>query len=855
VTLNPPTSKTPTLQATTNNPLNLFEQGKTLYQTGQFAAALDAWQQAATAYKTQGEPLNQAMTLSNLALAHQELGQGDEANQAIKESLTLLKTIPPNTSEHLRVQAQILNTQGTLQLAQGQPETAITTWKQATQLYTQIKNEPGIIRSQINQALALRTLGLYRRASNTLEQLEKTTLKNRPDDALKAAAYATLGNLLRSLGRLDNAQEKPQTSLSAKEALQKSLDIAGRLNSPEDISAALLGLGNTYRSQGDNKQAIQYYQQAAASAISPNPQFEANVNQLDLLLETEQWQPASTLITQLQELVKQLPSTRPAIYAQIHFAQTLAQYQTQVTPTVSPKEIAQLLAQAQQQAQRLKDPIAQSYALGYLGKLYQQEQQWQTAESLTQQALAQAGNTPEVAYLWQSQLGRLLKEQGKQQQATIAYTGAYETLKLLRRDLATANPDIKFTFRDEVEPIYRELVDLLFLQPRQENLKKARQVMEALQVAELENFFQSACLDSTVKVDEFIDPTVKVDEVVDHKDPTAAVIYSIVLKDRIEVILKLPGEDNLGHYRSTDLSREKVEDTVQRFRSNLQKSYAYFAQEDGKIFHNWLIKPALPSLEKHKIKTLIFVLDGFLRNIPMAALYDGEKYLAQTYATDLVLGLDVRDSNRLQRNNMDVLAASLTQPPPGVGNFAELLNANPELDKIKAAGISATFIRDQDFTSKALEQRLDRSHFDIVHLATHGQFGSNPEETFILAADGKIRLEQFSQLFRSQQSATNQAIELLILSACRTATGSNRAVLGIAGAAIQAGARSAIASLWSVDDKASVPFAEAFYQHLGQPGVSRAEALQQAQQAMLEEGSNYQAPRFWASYVLVGSWL
>jgi len=362
-------------------------------------------------------------------------------------------------------------------------------------------------------------------------------------------------------------------------------------------------------------------------------------------------------------------------------------------------------------------------------------------------------------------------------------------------------------------------------------------------VAELENFFQSACLDSTIQVD----------QVVDEKDPTAAIIYPIVLKDRIEVILKLPGEANLVHYRSTDVSRQDVEATVKRFRRNLQEPFAYFAQEDGQTLYNWLIKPARPYLERHGIKTLIFVLDEPLRNIPMAALYDGETYLAQTYATALVLGLEVRDSHRLERNQMDVLAVSLTEPPPKVGNFAKLVNANPELDKIKAAGIPVAFIRDQDFTETALEQRLERSTFDIVHLATHGQFGDKPEDTFILAADGKIPLDQFSQLFRRQQSTTTQGIELLLLSACRTATGSNRAVLGIAGAAIQAGTQSAIASLWSLDDLSSVTFTEAFYQHLGQPGVSRAEALRRAQQAMLQD-ANYQAPLFWAAYVLVGSW-
>ncbi|MEQ8996940.1 MAG: CHAT domain-containing protein [Coleofasciculus sp. B1-GNL1-01] len=823
---------------TSNNALTLFQQGKTYYQAGQFAAALDAWQQAANAYQTQGEPLNQAMTFSNLALAYQELAEWNQANHAMAQSFALLDTLPANTPEHLRVQAQAFNTQGTLQLAQGQPEAALKTWQHASQLYRQIPDEPGIIRSQINQALALRALGLYRRARNTLVQLE-TTLPTQPNNPLKAATYANLGNLHRSLGHPQDAQE----------TLQKSLDIARTLNSPADISAALLGLGNTARSQDQNEQAIDYYQQAAASAISPNAQFEASVNQLDLLLETNQRQPATTLIPQLQELAQNLPTTRPAIYAQIHFAQTLTHHQTQLKSTLSAQEIAQILAHAQQQAQYLNDTVAESYALGYLGHLYETAQQWQDAETLTRQALAQAKNTPEVAYHWQWQLGRLLKAQHQLQAATNAYTSAYKTLKLLRGDLVAANPDIKFTFRDEVEPVYRDLVDLLLSgtsEPSQDNLKQAREVMETLQVAELENFFQSACLDSTVQVD----------QVVDEKDPTAAIIYPIVLEDRIEVILKLPDEANLIHYRSPDfdLSRKKVETTVKRFRSNLQDPFTHPAiKEDGQTLYNWLIKPARPYLERHGIKTLIFVLDEPLRNIPMAALYDGEKYLVQTYATALLMGLEVRDSHRLERNRMDVLAASLTEPPPQVGNFATLVNANPELDKIKAAGIPVTFIRDEDFTETALEQRLERSHFDIVHLATHGQFGDKPEDTFILAADTKILLNQFSQLFRRQQSTTTQGIELLLLSACRTATGSNRAVLGIAGAAIQAGTKSAIASLWSLDDLSSVTFTEAFYQHLGQPGVSRAEALRRAQQAMLQD-ANYQAPLFWAAYVLVGSW-
>ena len=92
------------------------------------------------------------------------------------------------------------------------------------------------------------------------------------------------------------------------------------------------------------------------------------------------------------------------------------------------------------------------------------------------------------------------------------------------------------------------------------------------------------------------------------------------------------------------------------------------------------------------------------------------------------------------------------------------------------------------------------------------------------------------------------------MSACRTATGDDREVLGIAGTTVRAGARSAIASLWSLDDEASVTFTREFYQHLGKPGISRAKAVRLAQETMLND-PEFNHPRFWSAYVLVGSWL
>jgi CHAT domain-containing protein len=141
----------------------------------------------------------------------------------------------------------------------------------------------------------------------------------------------------------------------------------------------------------------------------------------------------------------------------------------------------------------------------------------------------------------------------------------------------------------------------------------------------------------------------------------------------------------------------------------------------------------------------------------------------------------------------------------------------------------------------------------VIHLATHGQFSSQAEKTFILASDGPINIKQMDEFFRSWEENKTNIIDLLVLSACETAPGDNRAVLGLAGMAVRAGARSTIASLWSLNDQSATEFMGHFYEQLIQ-GKSRAEALRQAQLAFLKEKNRYDAPLFWAPYILVGDW-
>jgi len=843
---NHPITQASSVQRSAKNAQQLVKQGRELYEAGQFSQAATILQQAATTFKAQGDEVRQAVTLSNLSLTYQQLGLWPQANQAITASLNLLQIDQSENVSKGRRQllGQALDIQGRRQLAQGQAEPALATWKQAAAVYAQADDEVGATRSLINQAQALQALGLYRQATAMLTQVNQT-LQKQPGSQLKAAGLRNLGNALRVVGDLDQSRR----------VLQQSLAMAQQSQSPQDTGAALLNLGSTAQIQQKTQAALTFYQQAAALPALPTTRVQARLAQLDLLLETQQWQAAQALWPQIESQLANLPPSRATVYARINFAQNLSRLLQAGHPDAPPRpKIAQIIATAIQEAKSLGDQRAQAYALGHLGELYEQTQQWSDAKNLTQQALllAQAINAPDIAYQWQWQLGRLLKAQGDKSGAIFAYTEAFKTLQSLRGDLVATNPDVQFSFRDQVEPVYRQLVELLLQsegtsEPTQQNLAQARVVIESLQVAELANFFREACVDAN---------PVLLDQIVDQEDPTAAVVYPIILADRLEVILKLPRQKNLRHYTVRNIPRNEVEKTLERLRQNLTEPDAIQAVRSlSQQVHGWLIQPIEAELDRSGVKTLAFVLDGPLRNIPMAALYDGQQYLVEKYAVALSPGLQLIDPSPLPQERLKALTAGLTNPPPKFQNFAPLPAVRSELNLIEQSGVSTSTLLNQEFTSKSLAQQINSAPYNVVHLATHGQFSSQAKNTFVLASDGPINVNQLDNLVQSRDQSQPEAIELLVLSACETATGDDRAALGLAGVAVRAGARSTMASLWQIDDQSTAIFIGEFYRQLANSKVTKAEALRRAQMTLLKKYPNYSRPGYWAPYVLVGNWL
>lgn len=713
-----------------------------------------------------------------------------------------------------------LITQGTQAFEQGDFQAALEYWQQAEKAYQRQGDQPGEIGSRLNQAKAWQNLGFYRRAKEGLEQI-LPLVQAQPATELQAQVWLEYGNLLRLVGDLTTAQRK----------LETSLEIAQSVGSHEVVQAAQLQLGNVFLAQHNHAAALPYFQQAAASPSSA--QLAAQLRQLQVLQVLNRTSEAIALLPVLETHLAQLPPSHQSVYGYIKFASLLPASST------SPLQAAALLATAIQQAKRLNHVRAESYATGQLAKLYEQGGQWQEANRLTRVALQQAKrlNLSEDIYQWQWQLGRILKTENKIPEAIAAYTEAVNLLRSLRQDLTALAPDVQFSFRDEVEPVYRELVDLL-LQPNatQAQLKQARQVVESLQLAELNNFFREACIEAEARQ-------------IDQIDASAAVIYPVILSDRLEIILSLPGQP-LRHV-ATSVNQRAVEAGIQQMRVALRRT-AFGKERQVALgqMYNWLIQPIAADLAQSSPKTLVFVLDGALRSLPMAALYDGKHYLIEQYQIANTPGLQLMSPRTFSQKEARGLIAGLSEsragavPLPGVKREIEIIQQY----------LPSQVLANEKFTGQALKERAVAVPFNVLHLATHGKFGATVEETYLQTWDGRLTVDNLRTVLSQRSLQQQTAVELLVLSACETAEGNNRAALGMAGLAVRSGARSTLATLWAVNDDSTAQFMTQFYQQLAQPQVGKAEAVRNAQLALLQTKS-FNHPYFWAPFILVGNWL
>ena len=317
-------------------------------------------------------------------------------------------------------------------------------------------------------------------------------------------------------------------------------------------------------------------------------------------------------------------------------------------------------------------------------------------------------------------------------------------------------------------------------------------------------------------------------------------INSIILDRQTHFILQLP--DGTLRHSKAEVEKSAITKTATEWYENLKETKTRRFKAQSQNFYDLILRPFEQELEQINPSTLIFVHDGLLRNLPMAALYDGEKFLPQKWASVSSLGLNFKSTaNKEKRAKAVAFGLGVKKE-----NWSELAYVEQEIDNVANILGGKKFLN-EDFTTDNFAQELNQERHSTVHLAAHAYFGGMAENSFILAYDQPLSALDLEDSL----SQSKAQIELLVLSGCETAISSDRSALGLAGVALRGRVDSVLGSFWQVQDVDQMELMNAFYSNLQATNFDKAEALQQVQIKQIEQEAH---PSNWAALNLIGDW-
>lgn len=317
-----------------------------------------------------------------------------------------------------------------------------------------------------------------------------------------------------------------------------------------------------------------------------------------------------------------------------------------------------------------------------------------------------------------------------------------------------------------------------------------------------------------------------------------AVLWVTPRENSLRLVLITPNGEPVT-FDQFDVPKEKLTAIANQFTQSISNPRRTPNLEAAQQLHEWIIEPfETEFLRGAGVDTLLFCLGDGLRSLPLSALYDGEQFLIEKYSLSRIPAFNLisTEYETIQQGGLLSMGASEFQdqdPLPAVPAELQLILQQLRSVKSPREEWSALSLLNQDFTQSNLGAILQSRSFDIVHLATHADFqAGTPAESYIQFSDGKLNLQDIHRF--AWQKAAAPAVELLVLSACRTAFGDSEAELGFAGIALQSGVKSAIATLWYISDVGTLAFMGDLYRELSL-NTTKAEALRQTQIKMLRD--------------------
>lgn len=356
------------------------------------------------------------------------------------------------------------------------------------------------------------------------------------------------------------------------------------------------------------------------------------------------------------------------------------------------------------------------------------------------------------------------------------------------------------------------------------------------------------------------------DEINQRTQRTSALIYAVPGAEHLDLMLVTANGQPI-HRRINAANKAALTRTLQAFRMGVVREDSDPSDylEPGQQLYDWIVAPLEPTLRQAGVDQLIFCLGTGLRSMPLAALHDRKQFLIEKYNLAIIPAFNLLDRGARSSSETEILAMGAST----FNNQPALPGVPIELSTITQTPWQGTSQLNQAFTLSNLRAQRAKVAYGIVHLATHAEFASGDvTESYIQFWDQRLRLSQLQEL-----GLQNPPVQLLVLSACRTALGDAKAELGFAGLAVQAGSQAAIASLWSVSDASTLMLMKAFYRELKTAPV-KADALRNAQVEMIQHpdriraqlrdrrlpsevralaNTNIAHPFHWAAFTLIGN--
>src|SRR3989441_2096669 len=587
-------------------------------------------------------------------------------------------------------------------------EEAAAGWTEAARLYEQAGKLNEQSEALIFLTQAYQSMGHYIKALQSLQAA--SALVERTGDRSKMARIKGIA------GTLYLASGQPE---DASRNLKEGLQLAKEAGNAGLAAVILNDRGNVLASQKKYDEALAAYTESISLAQATENHallVQVLINAATASLQSGRHQDARDRLDQALKQVRALEDSYDKAYSLISIGLTYNNLRPHLPDTNGALMLQafESLNEAVKVAAAIENPRAASYAWGYLGSLYETERRYEEALDLTRRAVmaAQQAVAPEALYRWYWQTGRLFKALGKREDAIAAYRLAVPALQSIRPEMLLTSGAEPPHFRESVGPLFFELADLLLQQAAsieerarsEPYLREARDAIEQFKVAELRDYFRDECVDAART-------RVKGLETVSR---TAAVVYPILLPDRLEILVSLA----TGLQRvSVPVKAENLTQEIRAFRKKLEKrttqEYLPYAQQ----LYGWLIRPIEPVLASLPIDTLVFVPDGPLLTIPMAALHDGKQFLISRYAVAITPGLTLTDPRPLKRKAIKALSVGLTE---SVRNFPPLPNVAEELDAIQRL-YPGTLLLNKEFLVPRVEKELTEGLCTIMHVASYRQ--------------------------------------------------------------------------------------------------------------------------------------